>query len=388
MLNIARQIQAGWGQNTTSSLPEAEIVPIGNTTHEKRKLQGLTNTHTILKEYDNIPLPGFTLLKTEKKSWGSLDQTWLVIDPRGFLSRITPNNLEKILHVTGITEGLIQEKCVWARENSQTKMILVPVTSTDYIDAVKNTEMIESKVDVKDIGIGDTVLTQSGIEGQYMGSISLYGPIQEVPTKSTFKPQVFLRRQVIKISKGKYYYQTDAKILQITNKAKEVITREEAVELINHEIKTTRTQFSTSSHFNPNGYYSTRGMITYVSTRAVPKCIMTFEEVDRNTAEILFNQGHRNWDNGLLLLLDPSGLKFLIEHPPSLYSSSKRPADINSFEVTQVSCDLTPTEGLSPVLSSHTFRGYSYKIKFHPKSLDNFTKYYKIVKNVKTETYL
>ena len=126
MLNIARQIQAGWDQGSSTELPEAEIVPIGNTTNEKRKLQGLTNRKNILKEYENIPLPGFTLLKTERKSWGSLDQTWLVIDPRGFLSRITPNNLEKILHVTGITEGLIQEKCVWAREDSQTKMVQTP----------------------------------------------------------------------------------------------------------------------------------------------------------------------------------------------------------------------------------------------------------------------
>ena len=84
-------------------------------------------------------MPGFTLYKTGRKNWGSADQTWLVIDPRGFLVRITNVNLEEILHVTGITEGLIQEKCVWARENSQTKMTLVPVTSPDYIEATKNT---------------------------------------------------------------------------------------------------------------------------------------------------------------------------------------------------------------------------------------------------------
>lgn len=391
MLNIARQIQAGWDQGTSTELPEAEIVPIGNTTNEKRKLQGLTSRKKILKEYDNVPLPGFTLLKTERKSWGSLDQTWLVIDPRGFLSRITPNNLEKILHVTGITEGLIQEKCVWAREDSQTKMVLVPVTSEDYVDAVKNTEMIEGKISIKDIGIGDTVLTQAGITGQFMGTLSLYGPIQAASSKSSFKPQVFMRRQVIKISKGKYYYQTDAKILKVTEKAQTPMTREDAVELINQEIKTTNTQFSASQHFSTSGYYSTRGMITYVSTYAAPKVLMSFEEIDRTTTEQLFATGHRTWDNGLLLLVDPAGHKFLVEHPSSSYSSSKSVADTKSFEVTQVITDLSPTEELPSVMSqnsNYSYSRYSTRAKFNSKSLDSFTKYYKIVKNVKTETYL
>jgi hypothetical protein len=392
MLNISRQIQAGWDQGNSTALQEAEIVPIGNTANEKRKLQGLTSRNSILKEYENIPLPGFTLLKTERKSWGSLDQTWLVIDPRGFLSRITPNNLEKILHVTGVTEGLIQEKCVWAREDSQTKMVLVPVTSEDYVEAVNNTEMIEGKISVKDINIGDTVLTQAGIVGQYMGTLSLYGPIQATSSTAPYKPQVFLRRQVIKISTGKYFYQADAKILKVTEKAENPMTREDVVELINDEIKTTNTQFSTSQHFSTTGYYSTRGMITYVSTHAVPKLLMSFEEIDRRTAEELFACGHRMWDNGLLLLLDSNGATFLIEHPASSYSSARSVSDIHSFEVSQVISNLSPTETLSPVILQTSNRSFSYgsspKPKFNPKSLDNFTKYYKIVKNVKTETYL
>ena len=69
--------------------------------------------------FDNIPLPGFTLSENNRKNWGSKDETWLIVDPRGFFARISNDNLNDILHVTGITEGLIQEKCVWAREDSK-----------------------------------------------------------------------------------------------------------------------------------------------------------------------------------------------------------------------------------------------------------------------------
>lgn len=129
MLNISRQIYSGWNTASANELPEAEIIPFGKSSNEKKRLETFTKRYPVLNEYENIPLPGFTLYKSNRKNYGSADPTWLIIDPRGFMVRITNDNLEDILHVTGITEGLIQQKCVWAREDSQTKMILVPISS-------------------------------------------------------------------------------------------------------------------------------------------------------------------------------------------------------------------------------------------------------------------
>src|SRR5690606_39188374 len=108
MINIAKQIYAGWGTGTKYDLPEAEVIPHGTSSNEKKKLEKFTKSHAVIKEHDNVPLPGFTLYKVDRKNWGSQDQTWLIIDPRGFLVRISNDNLEDILYVTGITEGLIQ----------------------------------------------------------------------------------------------------------------------------------------------------------------------------------------------------------------------------------------------------------------------------------------
>ena len=388
MLNIARQIQVAWDstKSARSGLHEAEIVPIGNTSNEKRKLSNLTKRNNTLKEHENVPLPGFTLLKTERKTWGSLDQTWLIIDPRGFLSRISPNNLEKILHVTGITEGLIQEKCVWAREDSQTTMTLVPVTSPDYVAAVQNTELIEGKVSIKDVQIGDTVATQTGMTGTFMGVLSLYGPIIE--SGGGYKPQVFLRRQIVKVSKGKYVYQSDAKILQVTKTAKTPMTREESAKLMNDEIAAGTAQFSPVNTFN-NGYYSNRGAITMVSVNAVPKVPMSFIEITRDEAEKLFKTGYDSCDIGMMAMVEiGSGRKWIVEQPTSSYSKSRTTCNINAFDVQEIVTDLSTTELIQAPKNTSNNWVYRSNPRAPSKQLDNFAKFYKIVKHVKSETFV
>ena len=220
MLNISKQIYAGWPTYGTVLLPEAEVTPIGDSPQEKKKLEKFVARNPNIKEYDNIPLPGFTLFDVSKKTWTAADSTWQVIDPRGFTTRISQKNMSNILTVTGITEGLIQQKCVWAREDSQSVMELIPVSSSDYIEAVENTELIESKVDLANVEIGDTVLLQNKLRGTYLGVHSLYAAMDKTSMKSDFKVQVGLRKQVIEVSKGQFHYQTDAKILKILDKTK------------------------------------------------------------------------------------------------------------------------------------------------------------------------
>ena len=382
MINIARQIYSGWNTNSVKhELPEAEVVPLGDSSNEKKRLETLTKRYQVLKEHENIPLPGFTLFKTGRKNWGSADQTWLIIDPRGYLVRITNDNLEMILHVTGITEGLIQEKCVWAREDSQTKMVLVPVSSPSYIEASKNTELIEGKVGIKDIQIGDKVLLQNKLTGIFMGVQSLYGPLNG--DSRTQKPQVFLRRQIIKIENRKYHYQTDAKILAVLEKTDKPMTREEAVELMNKEVHSGKAYFTTASHIASNGYYSTRGMITHVSVNAVPKVPITVEEIKYDEAMVLFHIAEKICDSGILILEDAKGKKSLIEFPYSFSSSSPK-VNINSFPITPI---FNPSTGFTIDEMEATGRYYGSKPKEH-YALDKFTKFYKIVKHVKKESYI
>jgi len=381
MLNIARQIYAGW--NTTAvaqdSLPEAEIIPNGDAVNEKKKIDKFTKAHAIVKEFDNIPLPGFTLYKTNRAKWGSIDPTWLIIDPRGFLARISQENLEKILHVTGITEGLIQEPCVWARENTNTKMTLVPISSPSYIEAVKNTELIEGKVDINDVQIGDVVLLQNKLQGVYLGVTSMYGILYNPGYKSEMKSKTYLRRQVVQVDPNKFHFQTDVKILKVLNKATEPLTREVAAELMNESIATGNAYFSSNSNMNASHYFS-REMVKLVSPNAVGTVKMTFEEVDEADATKLFYFGQPISDVGMLMLEDAKGKKYLVEHP-YLYSSgpSNSPVAFHTLEIDAISND--------KIILKEDKKYYS-RSKGPTFSLDNFVKFYKIVKHVKTDIYV
>ena len=384
MLNIARNIYAAWDPKTQhNQLPEAEVVPIGNSANEKRKIANVTSRHPTLVEYENVPLPGFTLHKANRQRWGSKDQTWLVIDPRGFLVRISNENLENILHVTGITEGLIQEKCVWAREDSQTTMTLVPVSSPTYVEAKQGTELIEGKIGLRDVKIGDKVILQNGLTGTYMGVLSMYGPIY-ANRGTEFRPQVFLRRQIIEVEPHKYHYQIDLKILKVVEKTENPSTREESAKKMNEEIAAGTAYFTTSTDMTVRPHFVGHGKIDFVSVNAVPKVTMTFEEIAQYEATALFHDAQSDLDIGKLLVVGAGKVQpQIIDFPYSTMRSGS--FSVTNFEIAPATTDLKPAEMFIVKDSKRTtYRngpGKTYR-------LDEFSKFYKIVKNVKNETYV
>lgn len=385
MLNIAKNIYVGYDSTKIKyELPEAEVIPYGNSANEKRKIGSMTAKYSTMEDYENIPLPGFTLHKTDRKNWGSVDQTWLVIDPRGFLVRIGSQNLESILHVSGITEGLIQEKCIWARENTETKMILVPVSSKNYLEAVANTELIEGKVSMQDVQIGDMVLLQNKLQGIYLGTMSLYGPLAD-SARNIYKPQVFLRRHVVEITPGRYHYQSDVKILKVLDKAKSALTRVEAVNKVNQGINSGMSFFSSGSDMSGK-YYGTRGKISLASVDALPKLPITFEEISAKDAEHLFYSAYAENDIGMLMIEDHTGAQHLIDFP-YFYSMTFSVADVNSFAIcTLLPVDMNDTLKLTIAQNRKSSMYHSSTIQCF--SLDKFVKFYKIVKHVKDKTYV
>jgi hypothetical protein len=385
MINIAKQIYAGWSSKTVTNydLPEADIVPLGTSSNEKKKIEKFKKDFTEVKEYDNIPLPGFTLYKSNRRRYGSTDPSWLVIDPRGFLARISNENLENILEVTGITEGLIQQQCVWAREDSRTSMWLLPITSEVYEDAVSNTELIENKISIKDVQIGDKVILQNELTGRYMGTQSLYAPVSEW---GEHKPHVFLRRQIVEVEPHKFHYQADVKILKVLEKTENPISREDSVDYMNMCIANyPDTLFSASSDLK-RSYYSSRDSIRHVSVSAVPKLKMSFEEITKDEATVIYNEAQKLGDIGRLILESDIGERYLIDYP---YSSRTTPSP--EFQATKLQViDITSTLEVLPIVQEGRNIYYGYGSREKPKiyRLDNFTKFYKIVKHVKNDSYV
>jgi hypothetical protein len=389
MLNIAKKIYVGWGSQT-SGLAEAEIIPQGDSGNEKRKIASFRNRWSTIKEFENVPLPGFTLQKSSKRSWSSTEVSWLVIDPRGFLVRISSQNLENILHVTGVTECLIQQRCVWAREDSQTRMTLVPVTAEEYNTAVKNTKLIEEKVSISDVQIGDTVMLQNELEGVYLGSLSIYGRLAATDVgKTEIKASAKLRRQVIEVEPGRYYFQIDSKILKIIKRTSTPLTKEAAAERVNAEINAQNAIFSGHGRFaTGNAATSTitthRGTSKFVSANAVPKLELSFREITKEEAKTTFLACLQDRDPYIIMGNDNG--KYIIPDLP-YFSTSATPNSFNTLELI----DFDPTKRVNSI-STKGFKetNYYYSRIEHRRTdkIDNYTKFYIIVKHVKNNTYI
>lgn len=389
MLNIAKHMYAGWS-STKVGLQEAEIIPNGESANEKKKIASFTKKYTFIKEFENVPLPGFTLAKSGKKTWSSTDTTWQIIDPRGFMVRITSDNLERILQVTGITENLIQQRCVWAREDSQTRMTLVPVTADVYEQAVENTKMLEEKVSITDVQIGDTVFLQNKMQGRYMGTLSLYGRIEgSYNDYDIMKVRPQLRRQIIEIEPGRYYCQVNAKILKVIDKVATPLTKEESAEIIQKEIDANNAVFVAYDWLpsNPASHITSyMGEVKFVSADAQPIVKLTCKEITLQEAKSAYNTLLDESDRSLILE-DANGTHFLIDF---LYDAKRNgSADFHTNELV----DFDPTEKVERFTRVPAPRGsYNWNTIAAPArrryTLDNFTKFYIITKHVKKSTYI
>ena len=374
MINLSKKIYVGWN-TSTSELPEANIIPLGESPQEKKRLDKFVLNNLVLAEHDNVPLPGFTLYNVSKKHYGSSDSSWLVIDPRGFLCRITQQNLAAILYVTGITEGLIQQQCVWVRDNDCATMSLIPVSAPEYIEAVQNTKLLEGKVDIADVAIGDTVLLRNKLQGTYLGVHSLYCSMYKGTSTGKFKAQSMLRRQVIEISPGRFHYQADAKILKVIAKSNVVITRDAAAAHINQSIKDNLSTYFTSYSRMTGYYYGSTGKVKFVSVHAVAEVQINLVEIDALSATALYYECVNNTDLGSLIVENAAGDQFTIDFP---WWGGAASIPKNEFYINKI------TEIGASYITRDLSKGQYYAYRDTP----NFVKYYKIVKCVKNDTYI
>lgn len=123
--------------------------------------------------HDNVPMAGFKIAG-EAGRW-TTEATYIeVIDPRGFKVQVPVGNITTLMRTCDIIKGVIQEECVWGREDQH---ILLPVHSKEYKDAVGQIEKVEEALKLKDLVPGDWVkLHQHGSEGkevQFLGMVKL-----------------------------------------------------------------------------------------------------------------------------------------------------------------------------------------------------------------------
>jgi hypothetical protein len=384
MINISQEIYVA--KSSIACIPgnnllkESTIFPNGNTSFEQNKIAQAKASCTELVKHLNFPLPGFTLYEMSYNWNGPLAHTWVVIDPRGFVCRITSANLEKILMVTGITEGLIQDRCLWVRTDSKTTMTLMPVTSPDYAAIVQNTSLMVDKVSMTDVQIGDKVLLQNKLIGTYMGTCSMYGNMSQhsYRTPGQFKATKSLRKQIIKVSPGCYHYGSDIKILKVLDKATVAIRNQESIDEMNTDILSGISYFTPVKEVNiANSWH--KASVSLVSSSALQNVSITLEHMSKEETNDMLPLIYENRDVGKILLEDMTGRQYVLRFPYLMpgWTNSKNfgTCELENKFISGNSIELKKI----PQLSWQPHETYT---------LENFVKFYKIVKHVKNDTYI
>lgn len=373
MINISKKICMGWESARPDELPATKVIAKGDTAAEKKRLAVFVSKNKNVSEYDNVPLPGFTLFNPYRS--GSSDPVWRIIDPRGFMCSITTDNLMNILRVTGITEGLIQERCVWARDDTKSALSLVPVSATLYAEAVGNTDILENKVSMKTVNIGDTVLLQNKKIGVYCGVLSLYGTLRnDSYNGKDFRMQHSIRKQVIEVSPGKFFYKTDLRILKVLDTTKAAITRVESATRLNECISANPSTFFTSGE-STTTYHGSYDRVRQVSSSHTTDTTISLEEIQKDHADKLFIQSGIELDTGMLVVEDSNMKQFLIGFP---YTHPRVVTEFKPIEIDRI----TDT-------SVHVLRTHRETINDKTRcTLDDFNKFYVINKHVDTNSFI
>lgn len=103
--------------------------------------------------FDNTPQPNFVFNRGIQRGgwdWNSKGRSVIrVYDPRDFEFEITVDNLIGILMHSDVSKRDIVEECVYAWAGKE--LVLLPVNSQDYIDAVEYTKKQSQKVSAKEL---------------------------------------------------------------------------------------------------------------------------------------------------------------------------------------------------------------------------------------------
>ncbi len=122
-------------------------------------------------EFDNVPLEGFVLNKKAggySTGWNHRSTYCRVYDPRGFEIEITIPNLLYILQECNAYKGKgLEGEFVYSWDGKD--LVLLPVSSPEYVDSLKFTQLQGEKVSSKELIVGATYLSKQKKNYVFLG---------------------------------------------------------------------------------------------------------------------------------------------------------------------------------------------------------------------------
>jgi hypothetical protein len=349
----------------------ATILPsTGNTKDNKTIQQERQNANGNKFElHKNIPIPGFVIERVTKKTFGAYNNSWLLIDPRGFAFLLGAENMERIMSKTAINNGVINSPCVWIRTGKGKDLYLVTEDDEYYKTAKNNTEVLANKPSKREVKFGATVQLASGEVGRYLGSYYLHKCSSQFTYRSvneTLEMVTTGRREIFEIALGKYLHRTKHEIVKILDESN-ICTKDEAFNylqtmLLSNPGTCVFSPYTTILSSFPN--YSSE-MIKYISQKSTKVEKMEMIEIPKDEALDLLKLGATTYDRSILVL-ERNGVQYVVKHVLSSYARITPVVNPDNLPVSEIT-------GFGK--SSITFVKGSKS-----ESFDNFDTYYKVVK--------
>jgi hypothetical protein len=266
---IVMKIPAQWYVGTIGSAagtPLARITPYGDDAASKTRMATIdewTNSHHYGYKkigshvFTNSPVVGFKLTSSIRTAIHGGSDKWQVSDPRGFVCEITSSNLSDLLASSNVARGEILDPCVWARLGSAN--VLLNVTTPEYHEALKNTNISKSKINWSMAKPGNRIVLQNSLSGVYLGKLNAVE--RDYWDQNSTKDQNLLQfnkcnLHAILNESENYLYLTASQKVSAVDNTKALSIQE--CELLANEAREQNVEIRSHTHFGRLlGFYST-----------------------------------------------------------------------------------------------------------------------------------
>lgn len=186
VLKEMKELVVGYHENFNLDIDKAPLAFLTYDTHDaasKKRIDTVKNWYGSEKmcNLDNPPLSGFTFVDVVSR-YRTKNKLMRVFDPRGFIVEVSIDILLEIMQSATIKNGVIQEKCFWARKG--TENILIPENTPLHEQYLSETVYAKAaNISTKKLKVGGLYINKDGKKYFYLGKLVL--KVDEENTSST-----------------------------------------------------------------------------------------------------------------------------------------------------------------------------------------------------------
>lgn len=186
VLKEMKELVVGYHENFNLDIDEAPLAFLTYDTHDaasKKRIDTVKNWYGSEKmcNLDNPPLSGFTFVDVVSR-YRTKNKLMRVFDPRGFIVEVSIDILLEIMQSATIKNGVIQEKCFWARKGAEN--ILIPENTPLHEQYLSETVYAKAaNISTKNLKVGGLYINKDGKKYFYLGKLVL--KVDEENTSST-----------------------------------------------------------------------------------------------------------------------------------------------------------------------------------------------------------